>query len=52
MAAPAVGPYPGTILSTPGGKPAYTEQETINFTYALKIKHHEYKKKFTKFYKL
>lgn len=23
MAAPAVGPYPGSILTTPGGKPAY-----------------------------
>ena len=29
MAAPAVGPYPGTRLNTPGGKPAYQWERII-----------------------
>ena len=29
MAAPAVGPYPGMMFSTPGGKPAWNRQQGI-----------------------
>lgn len=30
MAAPAVGPYPGRMLTTPGGKPAWQVQSNHN----------------------
>jgi hypothetical protein len=30
MAPPAVGPYPGIMLITPGGNPAYTRKKKIN----------------------
>lgn len=32
MAIPAVGPYPGITFTTPGGKPAYTE-DTSQFSF-------------------